>query len=136
MSFFSLVSYVHIGPEELPWFGGDYEIDDTVLGEAALREGAKQAIMLACGCGCFECSGVRADVTAGPETIMFSNFTTRRGGREIVAGVGPVVLDRGQVESALERLRSEVAEWRRPVEEARVGRVIVTPPPECRRLDE
>jgi hypothetical protein len=35
----------------LPWYGGDYKIDETVLGEPVRRSGAEGAILFACGCG-------------------------------------------------------------------------------------
>ncbi|QOV87301.1 hypothetical protein [Humisphaera borealis] len=114
----------------LPWFGGDYQIKDTVLGDAARQDGVQNAIMLACGCGHFACSGVSADVVANAETITFSNFSTWRHGRRIVAAVEPVSFDRRQFESALAKLYRDVAEWRPSPPGTEVPpRIILIPPP-------
>jgi hypothetical protein len=115
----------------LPWFGGDYRIDDTVLGYKALHDGTRNAIMLACGCGQSACSSVWADVTATPDTITFSNFSTWRHGREIVAPVEPVSFERNQFASAVAKLQRDVEDWRPPPPqaEAQQPRVLVTPPP-------
>lgn len=96
----------------LPWYGIDYRIEDTVLGGTAPRDGARKAIIFACGCGCSACSSVWADVTADDDTITLSNFSTWRHARDIVASIEPVSFDRHQFESAVANLRRDVAEWR------------------------
>jgi hypothetical protein len=98
----------------LPWFGLDYQLDDTVLGDKAVREGARKAIVFACGCGCFACSGVWADVTLDGDTITLSNFSTWRRGHDIVAPMEPVSFSRQQYESAIASLRQDVAKWQPP----------------------
>lgn len=73
----------------LPWYGSDYSIDDTVLGEKARTQGLQGAIILACGCGCYACSGVSADVYVTESTIIFCHFSTWRRGERIVAPLEP-----------------------------------------------
>jgi len=114
----------------LPWFGGDYGIEDTVLGGKALKDGARKTILLACGCGQSACSSVQADITVTANTITLSNFSTWRHGHEIFAAVDAVSFDRRQFESAIAQLRREVAEWRPPPPKTmEQARVLLTLPP-------
>ncbi|MBE7466313.1 MAG: hypothetical protein HS116_22800 [Planctomycetes bacterium] len=97
----------------LPWYGGDYRIEDTVLGEPARRNGADGAILFACGCGQYACSGVSAQVVISGETLTLCEFsTTGRDGQKLVAPIQPVVFDRGQFEDAVRQLECEIANWR------------------------
>ena len=106
----------------LPWYGGDYSISETVLGEEARTSGAAEsAILLACGCGQYACGGVSADVHVTNATITLSKFSTWRQGEWIVAALDPVVFDRGQFEEAIHRLKSMIEEWRPPPENAKAA---------------
>ena len=98
----------------LPWYGGDYAIEDTVLGEAAQRNGAERAIIFACGCGFYTCSGVFAEVVISGDTLILSEFSTWRGGQKVVAPISPIVFDRRQYDDAVRRLHDEVKAWRPP----------------------
>src|SRR4051794_19277188 len=46
----------------LPWCGGDYSIEETVLGERVRSEGGENLILFACGCSHMGCSSVHARV--------------------------------------------------------------------------
>jgi hypothetical protein len=98
----------------LPWFGGDYILEETVLGDAVRARGSDQALFLACGCGHSACSGVWARVTVAGETITLSHFSTwcRRG--RVEAALEPVVFDRRQLEDAVAQLRRDIESWRPP----------------------
>ncbi len=104
--------------EALPWYGVDYSTSDTVLGEEARTKGAEGAILFACGCGCYACSGVFADVHVTDTTITFSNFSTWWRGGRAVAALDPVVFDRGQFEEAVSRLHFMIESWRPPSDTA------------------
>jgi hypothetical protein len=115
----------------LPWYGGDYQIDETVLGERARRDGAAGAILFACGCGYSACSAVFADVVVAGDTLTLREFSTWRGGRKVIASIAPVVFDRPQFDDAARQLEREVESWRPPPPKPEVPRrVLVTPPPE------
>ena len=113
----------------LPWYGGDYEVDDTVLGIPVRRSGAEGAILLACGCGYSACSGVFANVVVAGDTLTIRDIFTWRGGRKVVAPIAPLVFDRAQFDDAVRQLEREVETWRPPpkVEVSRRG--LGTPPP-------
>jgi hypothetical protein len=113
----------------LPWYGGDYGIEDTVLGEPARRNGAEEAILFACGCGQYACSGVAANVVVSSDTVTFRDFSTWRGGQKVVAPIEPVVLDRRQFDDAVRQLEREIETWRPPPKTEVPRRVLVTPPP-------
>lgn len=98
----------------LPWYGSDYSIDDTVLGEKARTQGLQGAIILACGCGCYACSGVSADVYVTESTIIFCHFSTWRRGERIVAPLEPVEFDRARFLKAVKSLHSMITSWQPP----------------------
>jgi hypothetical protein len=98
----------------LPWHGGDYKIDETVLGEPARRNGAEGAILFACGCGYYGCSGVFANVVVADDTIMIRDISTFRGGQRVVAPVSPIVFDRQQFDDAVRQLKFQIELWRPP----------------------
>jgi hypothetical protein len=98
--------------DALPWEGSDFGLEDTVLGEPFIREGGKQAILLACGCGHYACSGIFANVTVTAETVTWSHFATWRHGREIIAPIAPVTFDRSQFEQAIAEVHRQAAQWR------------------------
>lgn len=103
----------HAGFDDvLPWYGGDFKIEDTVLGESARRYGAEGAIFLACGCGYYACSGVFADVVVSNDTVTLRSFRTWRGEQTLIAPVEPVVFNRDQFEAAVSQLEREIASWR------------------------
>ena len=95
----------------LPWPGGDYNINRTVLGEPARRVGGKGMILFACGCGYCACSGVFADVDVEADTITIRNISTWHGGQNVVAPLDPLVFDRNQFEAAVQALERAVATW-------------------------
>jgi len=113
----------------LPWYGGDYKIDETVLGERARQNGAEGAILFACGCGYSACSAVFANVDVVGDTLTLREFSTWRGAQKVIASMAPVVFDRAQYDDAVRQLEREVETWRPPpkVEVSRRG--LVTPPP-------
>ena len=114
----------------LPWHGGDYKVDETVLGEPARRSGAESAILFACGCGYSACSGVFADVVVAGDTLTIRDTYTWRGSQKVVAPIEPVVFDRGQFEDAVRQLERDVEAWQPPPPKAEAPRrVLVTPPP-------
>lgn len=98
----------------LPWWGTDYQISETVLGQEVWASGMKGAIILACGCGCHSCSGVNVDVAVNDDTIVFSNFTTWRYGGSIRSSLEPITFDRKQYEDAVRLLHHRIQEWRPP----------------------
>ena len=114
----------------LPWYGGDYKLDETVLGRPARCNGAEGAILFACGCGYFDCSGVFANVVVTDDTLTIRDIFTWRGGQKVVAPIEPVVFDRVQFDDAVRQLEREIENWRPPPPKAEVPRrVLVTPPP-------
>jgi hypothetical protein len=113
----------------LPWYGGDYRIEETVLGEQVRRNGAEDAILFACGCGHHACSGVCADVVISGDTLALREFSTWRGGQKVIAPLDPVVFDRRQFDDAVRQLEREVEAWRPPPKIEVPRRVLVTPPP-------
>jgi hypothetical protein len=113
----------------LPWHGGDYKIDETVLGEPARRSGADGAILFACGCGYFACSGVFANVVVAGDTLTIRDIFTWRGGQKVVAPIEPVVFERGQFDDAVQQLEREIETWRPPPKTEVTRKVLVTPPP-------
>lgn len=98
----------------LPWYGGDYKIDDTVLGETARRGGAEGAILFACGCGYFACSGVFASVVIAGEKLILRDIFTWRGGERVFALIEPIAFDREQFEEAVLQVQRHVEAWRAP----------------------
>jgi hypothetical protein len=98
----------------LPWYGGDYKIEETVLGEVVRRNGAEGAVLFACACGQFGCSGVWADVVVCGETLILKNFSTWRRGQRIVAAIEPVRFDRKQFDEAVRELERDIEAWRPP----------------------
>lgn len=113
----------------LPWHGGDYKVDETVLGDAARRSGAEGAILFACGCGYFGCSGVFANVVISGDTLSIRDIFKWRGGRKVFAPMAPVVFDRGQFDDAVRQLQREIEAWRPPPKTEVRRSVPVTPPP-------
>ncbi|MDB5297846.1 MAG: hypothetical protein JWO31_3829 [Phycisphaerales bacterium] len=112
----------------LPWCGGDYKIDETVLGESARRDGAEGAILFACGCGQYACSGVSADVIVSGDTLTLRNVSTWRGGQLVLARIEPIILDRQQFEAAVAKLHRNLAEWRPPPKAEVHGEALLTLP--------
>jgi len=98
--------------DALPWFGADYDLEDTVLGEKMGREGAEGAILLACGCGHSGCSSVRVDVMVTETTIVWSRFWTWWEGRMVVAAIPAVNFERRGFEEAVGGVRAEMARWK------------------------
>lgn len=113
----------------LPWYGGDYKVDETVLGEPARRSGAEGAILFACGCGYFACSGVFANVVVTGDTLAIRDIFTWHGGQKVVARIDPVVFDRAQFDKAVRQLEREIETWRPPHKVEVPRRAHVTPPP-------
>lgn len=113
----------------LPWYGGDYKIDETVLGEPVRRSGAQDAILFACGCGYYACSGVSANVVVEGDTLTIRDISTWRGGQRVVADLPPLVFDRGQFDEAVRQLERDVELWRPTPRTETPRRVLVTPPP-------
>jgi hypothetical protein len=97
----------------LPWHGGDYDVDETVLGKPARTSGLHQAYLFVCGCGQIACGGaVVVDVQATPDSISFQNFALDNGYFPIA--IPPIVFDRSQFEAAITDLERQVAEWTPP----------------------
>jgi hypothetical protein len=101
----------------LPWYGGDYTIDDTVLGGPVRRCGGEGAILFACGCGQFACGAVFANVVVDGDTLTLREIYAWRGGARVVAALPPVVFNRGQFEDAVRGLERDVAMWRPPAKD-------------------
>jgi hypothetical protein len=95
----------------LPWYGGDYSISETVLGESARTKGADEAILFACGCGQYACSAVFARVKSSDESIMFSEFFTYARGDRVLAAIEPVTFDRKQFDDAILQLEEDIKVW-------------------------
>jgi hypothetical protein len=98
----------------LPWYGGDYKVDQTVLGEPARRGGAQDAILFACGCGHYACSGVSANVVVIADTLTIRDISTRHRGQRVEASIPPIIFDRRQIDEAVQQLEREIAAWRPP----------------------
>ncbi len=98
----------------LPWFGGDYTIDQTVLGERMRRDGGESAILFACGCGYFGCSNVSASVVVSGTSLTLRDLFTWRGGRKVFAPIEPITFDRTQFDDAVVQLEREIAAWHPP----------------------
>lgn len=114
----------------LPWNGIDYDIEETVIGESACRIGANGAVLFACGCGCYACGGVSADMLVRGDTITLQNISTWRGGKNVIAPMNPITFDRQQYEIAVAKLRNDVAAWRPPPRKPKEPvRILITPPP-------
>jgi hypothetical protein len=78
----------------LPWRGGDYTIDETVLGEPARRSGLEGAILFACGCGYYACSGVFANVVVDGDALTIQEVFIWHGDKQIIAPLAPLTFDR------------------------------------------
>jgi hypothetical protein len=98
----------------LPWYGGDYRIEETVLGESARRTGVEGAILFACGCGQYACGGVSASVVIAGEMLILRDIFTGRGGQRVVASIEPITFDRKQFEEAVSQLQREIEVWHPP----------------------
>lgn len=92
----------------LPWYGVDYQLDETVVGQEIRRSGGKSVVFLVCGCGCWACSGVHVDVDVTDGSITWSGFSTWWKGERIVAPVDPVTFDRAQFDDAVAKLHAEL----------------------------
>ncbi len=90
-------------------------IDRTVLGEQARRSGAEGAILFACGCGLYACSGVFANVVVVGETLTIRDIATWRRDQRIVAPLAPIVFNRNQFDDAVRDLERDIEAWRPPM---------------------
>jgi len=97
--------------EVLPWYGGDYKVEETVLGEAARRNAAEGAILFACGCGQYACSGVSANVVISGGMLTLRDIFTWRGGQCVFAPIEPITFDRQQFDDAVRRLERQIELW-------------------------
>ena len=94
--------------ECLPWWGGDYNIDQTVLGQYARTVGLKDATLFVCGCGQYGCGGaVLVDVYTDEHAITFCNF-------RVDTNANPIDFDRRQYNDEVADLTARVAAWKPP----------------------
>jgi hypothetical protein len=100
--------------DTLPWYGGDYKIEETVLGETARRGGAEGAVLFACGCGQHASGGVSASVVVAGETLILRDIFTWRGGQRVFASIEPITFDRKQFEEAVLQIQREIEAWHPP----------------------
>ena len=83
-----------------------------LLGEPARRSGAEGAILFACGCGYYACSGVFANVVIDGDTLMIRDIFTWRGSQRVVAALQPTAFDRRQFDDAVRQLEREIEAWK------------------------
>ena len=96
----------------LPWYGGDYTREEAVLGTEARVKGLHGAVLFACGCGYWACSGVVADVEVTDDTVTIQRIFTWRGNQRVAADLEPLVFDRVQFDEAVRALERDIAVWR------------------------
>ncbi len=95
----------------LPWGGGDYTLNETVLGSQAQTLGEHRLLLLACGCGYTGCGGdVYATVVVTESHVTFDVITTNR--LDEMAPLDPVVFDRPQYQEAIAELYRLIEAWR------------------------
>jgi hypothetical protein len=106
----------------LPLGCGDFDLEDSAIGETARTHGLEGAILFACGCGYAACSCTNIDVVLTENTISFCNL--RIGNN--VCDFPPIEFNREQFCAEVADLQLRLATWK----------PTLPPPPPPRRVIE
>lgn len=107
----------------LPYYCGDYKIEETLLGMGLLPPGQHTVLVFACGCGYSGCSATYATALVEDERITLGDFKPHKK----PCGLRPLTFSLDQFSEAVKGLNLEIAEWQ-PSPPPRNQRTVKKPP--------